>query len=313
MLSLSNSEIALWLTCKRSWYVQYYLQKQPRNVNPVGATQLGTRIHASLEGYYNPLIKADPVQTLRSIYNMDCEAFPEQEDELLTEQLLADAMITGYMEWIDETGADIGLEVLSVEESIELPFEPDKFDDVYIRGRLDMRVRTRHGSVLFMDHKTCIAFLTEDYLDRDPQAKFYMMLERLSGKDAELWSQGGIFNMLRKVKRGPKAKPPFYKREHVTFNNDVMNSMYYRTYSVVSEIVEARRRLDAGESHRLVVYASPGKDCVWKCPLASGLCSMMDDGSDYKGVLEDEFVSTDPYLRYYETSYLEKLDQMGKI
>lgn len=309
MLSISNSEVQLWKACRRSWYVQYYLQKQPRTVNPVGAMQLGTRVHAALEGYYNPEIKADPVHLLRAIYDMDAEAFPEKEDELRTEEVLAETMVAGYVEWLAETGADEGLTVLGVESSIEVPFCQDRLGDVYLRARLDMRVRTRHGSIMFLDHKTCMSFLTADYLDRDEQAKHYMMLERMSSTDSDAWCQGGIFNMLRKVKRGPKAVPPFYKREHVTFNNEVMNSMYYRTYSVVKEIIDARTALDEGQPHQLIVYPSPGKDCVWRCPLASGICSMMDDGSDWQGAVENEFVSTDPYARYTENSYLDKLDQ----
>lgn len=313
MLSISNSEIQQWKSCRRSWYVNYYLKKQPARVNPVGATQLGTRVHAALEGYYDPALKVDPTVTIRNIYNLDCEAYPEYEDQLRTEELLADSMVSGYMDWLEETGLDIGLYVLSVEDSIEIPFEQEKLGDVYLRGRLDMRVRTMHGSVQFMDHKTCQTFLTADYLDRDEQAKFYMMLERLSGSGDGLWCQGGIFNMLRKSKRSATAKPPFYRREYVDFNNDVLNSMYYRTFAVVQDIVEARSKLADGTHHNLVVYPSPGKDCSWKCPLAAAGCSMMDDGSDWEQYLEEEFVTVDPYLRYHETSYLDKLDQSGKL
>lgn len=313
VLSVSNSEITLFKSCKRSWYMQYYLGRQAPVINPVSATQLGTRVHAALEGYYNPNIHNEPVGTLRAIYDMDVESYPDYEEELRTEEQLAEAMVSGYTEWLTYTGCDQGLEVIGVEQQIEIPFEQDKLGDVYLRARLDMRVRLPYGGIMFMDHKTCQTFLTEDYLDRDEQARFYMMLQRLSGVAAGEWVQGGVFNMLRKVKRSSTAKPPFYKREYVEFNNHVMNAQYYRTYAVVKEIVEARARLAAGEDHNLVVYPSPGKDCVWRCPLAAGICSMMDDGSDWRGASDELLVQVDPYARYSEHSYLDKLDQAGMI
>src|ERR1700722_7028241 len=217
-------------------------------------------------------------------------------------------MLVGYFDWLAETGADEGLKVLSVEREIVVRLT----DDVSLRGRLDMIVSDTHaGSRLFLDHKTCIQWLTTDYLDRDEQAKFYMMLQRLSKDDKELWCDGGIFNMLRKVKRGPKAVPPFYKRETIRHNPDSLNSMYKRTYQAVNEIVDLRAQLDSGLDFQQVAYPHPTKDCVWKCPLASGACSMMDDGSDWQGYLENEWVTVDPYARYTESSYLDRLDQEG--
>lgn len=311
-LVISNSEIQKFKDCKRSWYAQYYLQRQPKEQPTTGATYLGTKVHAALEAYYNPDLKCTPVQVgrlLREMYKLDESAHPQDSEKLWDEYALADTMVYGYFEWLAETGADQNLEVIGVEREIVVKLN----DNISIRGRLDMTVADKHsGSLLFMDHKTCIQWLTVDYLDRDEQSKFYMMLQRLENPgNSGLWCDGGIFNMLRKVKRTGKAVPPFYKRETIRHNTDTLNSMYLRTVEAASEIAEVRADLDAGLDHRQVVYPHPGKDCVWKCPLASGLCAMLDDGSDWQGFLENEWKLVDPYARYYEHSYLDKLDQAG--
>lgn len=308
-LSISNSEIQTWKDCRRRWYLQYYICMTQPATSPVGATWLGTRVHAALEGYYGAL--ADPVRTLREIYKLDMAEYPDYTDALMDEQTLSEAMVDGYRQWVQDEGVDQTIEVVGVEREILVPFPA--IPGVTLRARLDMTVYDKHlGALMFFDHKTCQSFLTEDYLTRDEQAKFYAMLQRLDNPKGK-HCMGGVFNMLRKVKRGPKAKPPFYMRTHVEFNNAEMNSMYYRTFETISEIIKARERLDAGERMQQVCYPHPTKDCSWKCPLASGACSMMDDGSDWKGHLQENFIKLDPYSRYTDDSYLDKLDQEGKL
>lgn len=311
-LMISNSEITCYKDCRRRWYILYYLQRQPKQSKATGPTNLGTKMHAALEAYYGhqDISAAKAVTLLFEMYNLDLRTFPEQEEELWKEYDLANAMLTGYFDWLMETGADEGIEVISVEREIVVPITPE----VSLRGRLDMLVSDTHaGSTLFLDHKTCIQWLDKDYLDRDEQSKFYMMLQRLGGGPSTAWADGGIFNMLRKVKRGPKAVPPFYKREVIRHNPDTLNSMYKRTFQAVNEIMDLRTELDEGADFQQVAYPHPGKDCVWKCPLASGLCGMLDDGSDWKGYITDEWPQVDPYARYTEDSYLDRLDQEGLL
>lgn len=312
MLTISNSEVQTYKNCRRQWYVIYYLQRVPSESPATGATNLGTKIHAALEAYYNPELKCPPAQVkmlLHEMYKLDERGKPEASSALWEEYDLGLAMISGYFDWLEETGADELYETTNVEREIVVPIT----SEVSLRGRLDMSVRHKlSGAKLFLDHKTCIQWLTTDYLDRDEQSKFYMMLQRLEQPDNKVqWCDGGIFNMLRKVKRGPKAKPPFYKREIIRHNNDSLNSMYKRTFQAVNEIVDLRKELDAGVDHQQIAYPHPGKDCIWRCPLASGLCSLMDDGSDWIGYVENEWVKVDPYARYTESGYLERLDQEG--
>lgn len=315
MIVISNSEIQKYKECKRSWYVTYYLQRAPRAevVHPVGATWLGTRMHAALEAYYSPELKLsryDAARVLRDIYMMDIAQWPDAEEDLLAEHDLSHTMLVGYFDWLAETGADQDLTVLATEREILVPFS----EEVMIRGRLDSIVWSKHlKAKLFLDHKNVIQFLDEDYLDRDEQAKFYMMLQRLDKGQKDMHVDGGIFNMLRKVKRTAKSKPPYYKRITVRHNSDTLNSMYRRTYQAVNEIIDLRNSLDSGILQEQVAYPTPTRDCVWKCPLASGLCVMMDDGSDWAGYLEEQFALTDPYARYSESGYLDRLEQKGKL
>lgn len=315
MIVISNSEIQCYKECRRKWYVTYYLQRAPRAevLKPVGATWLGTRMHAALEAYYSPELKLsryDAARVLGDIYKMDMEQWPDAEEDLRAEWDLSHTMLTGYFDWIAETGCDQDLNVISTEREILVPFT----DDVMIRGRLDSVVWSRHSKCkLFLDHKNVIQFLDEDYLDRDEQAKFYMMLQRLDPEQKELRVDGGIFNQLRKVKRTAKSKPPYYKRITVRHNSDTLNSMYRRTFQTVNEIIDLRNTLDSGILQEQVAYPHPTRDCVWKCPLASGLCVMMDDGSDWSSYLTEQYAQVDPYARYTESGYLDRLEQKGTL
>ena len=51
-IRVSNSEIQMWLKCRRRWYLSYYEKWRPRDPVVTGALALGSRVHAALEVYY---------------------------------------------------------------------------------------------------------------------------------------------------------------------------------------------------------------------------------------------------------------------
>lgn len=93
--------------------------------------------------------------------------------------------------------------------------------------------------------------------------------------------------MLRKVKRTAKATPPFYGRHEVCFNEEQLTNAWTHTALVLDRMVEALQTVEKGEMyHHIAMYPNPTRDCIWDCSFLP-LCPMMDDSSDWKGVLGD--------------------------
>lgn len=305
-LKISNSEMQTFKHCRRRWYLTYYreLGFPEEAQKPVGALQLGTRVHSALQFMYEE--NGNGLEKIKEIYAMEREKWADDEfavAELVKEQDLASAMIEGYIAWLEETGADAGYKIVEVEKAIEIPVTIAG-EEVTLRGKLDARVeRKSDGARLFLDHKTVGNFTDPvKILHMNEQMKFYHLLEELdskmkTGAEPPHRTDGGLYNMLRKVKRTVRSKPPFYERLEVQHNATEVATMWERVVGVISDIIDVRKRLDAGESHHSVCYPNPGRDCTFMCPFIS-VCPLMDDGSDYEAMLSGEFTHIDPHARY---------------
>jgi hypothetical protein len=130
------------------------------------------------------------------------------------------------------------------------------------------------------------------------QVLTYMLLEQMK-KGEENRSEGGIFTMLKKVKRTARAAPPFYDQIEVRHNIFTLRSFWDRIHGVIADLMRVRKALDDGESHSKVAYPSPSRDCKWKCSFFS-ICTMFDDGSSAEQALTEMFEEADPYA-YYES------------
>ena len=303
-LLVSNSEIQTWKDCRRRWWLTYYreLGIKRSEDKPVGARQLGTRIHIALcELYENG---RNPLDVINEVYAEDEKLFAEFPDKITDmkkEQDLAKAMLEGYIEWVAEEAADDGIELVAAETVIEVP---SGVKGVTLRGKLDQRVvRKVDGARLFLDHKT-VGDLTTPVrlLPLDEQMKFYHLLEKLdsmykTGGDPQWRTDGGLYNMLRKVKRTATAKPPFYGRAEVRHNEAILRNTWIRVHKILEELVLTRQALDAGADHQYMCPPRPSKDCTWKCDFFA-VCPMFDDGSNIDGLLSEYYTHIDPHERY---------------
>ncbi len=296
IVSISNSELSTFKEDRRKWMFTYYYGLQSKNQPVHGALALGTRVHYALEMYYTN--DDDPLE----VYAKSCE---EDRVWLLVEQRDTEAfdkeaelgrvMLEGYMEWIEETGADSGLEVVSAEEKLSVPILDGR---VNLIGKLDMRVKRKHDGVrLFMDHKTAAAsanITKTAHLNWQP--KMYLLLEMLK-EDEEERCDGMMYNILKKTKRTAAAKPPFYERVEVRHNKLTMQAFWYQVHGVVNDILHVRKQLDDGVDHNLICYPNPTNDSTWKDPFYA-ISSLVDDGSAVDRAIEDLYVQIDPYARY---------------
>lgn len=294
---LSNSEIQTFKDCRRKWWLQYYRRMQAKNKDFTGALALGSRVHEALDQYYSkgvPLLKAH--SDLVAQDRLLLEAEWRDTSALDTEADLGRIMLEGYLQWVEEEGIDAELEMVSTEEKIIAPLFNG---EVELQGKLDMRVRRKIDGVrMFRDFKTVGGSLS-DFANLAPmneQILTYMLLESTK-ENEDNRSEGGIFTMLKKVKRTSNARPPFYDQIEVRHNIFTLRSFWNRIHGVIADLMKVRKALDDGENHAYVAYPSPSRDCKWKCPFFS-ICTMFDDGSSAEQALSEMFEEADPYAYY---------------
>ena len=303
-LKISNSEIQTFKDCRRKWWLTYYRELGLMFEDLTGARRLGTNVHTALGNYYQN--GDDPIKTILAIYGEQIAATEQHQQDaskLRKDADLALAMVEGYLQWIEETAQDVGLELVGTEEVLEFPIDLGS-SEVLLRGKIDVRFdRKADGARLFMDHKTVQSIdVMSRILPMNEQMKFYHLLEHLGlGSASEKRTDGALFNMLRKVKRTAAAKPPFFERLHVQHNKAVLESTWERVFAIVQEIVGTRQRLENGVSHQQACPPRPSMDCSWKCDFQP-ICAMFDDSSNVEGLMREYYVHVDPHERYNENT-----------
>jgi len=297
-LRISNSEVQTFKDCRRKWWLSYYRRLQPKVESKTGALALGSRIHAALDEYYSkgtPLLDAHT-----ALVDKDAQELIESGRDVFDLEAEADLgriMLEGYLQWVEENGIDAELEMISTEEIIEMPLLDNK---VILQGKIDMRVRRKADGVrMFRDFKTVGGSFTDfaAMAHMNEQILTYMMLETAQNKDNDERSEGGIFTMLKKVKRSANARPPFYEQMEVRHNVFTLRNFWQRIHGTLTDMLGVRQALDDGASHQFVAYPRPSRDCKWKCQFFA-ICPMFDDGSAAEQALSEAYEAKDPYGYY---------------
>jgi RecB family exonuclease len=301
-LRISNSEIQTFKDCRRKWWFSYYRRLQPKQKDFTGALALGSRIHEAMDQYYSSDMTLDLLEIHSQLVLTDRKILMDDyrdTTDLEAEAELGHIMLAGYLEWVEDEGIDVELERISNEEIISMPM----FDgQVELQGKLDMRVRRKSdGARMFRDFKTVGGSFTEfgSTAHMNEQILTYMTLEAAQNKDGER-SDGGIFTMLKKVKRSAAAKPPFYQQIEVRHNIYALRNFWQRLQGSIGDMLNVRKALDEGANHQLVAYPRPSRDCKWKCQFFS-VCPLVDDGSAAEAAIEDSFAVGNPYDYYNST------------
>jgi CRISPR/Cas system-associated exonuclease Cas4 (RecB family) len=298
-IRISNSEIQTFKDCRRRWWLTYYRRLKPKMQNFTGALALGSRIHEALDQYYSSGMERDLLEIHAELIKADMKLLTDlgrDSTELESEAELGRVMLEGYLEWVELEGIDAELEMISTEEIIERPMLDGK---VTLQGKIDMRVRRKIDGVrMFRDFKTVGGSFADfgSTAQMNEQVLTYMTLEEAQNQNGER-SEGGIFTMLRKVKRGAYAKPPFYDQIEVRHNRFALRSFYQRLEGVLEDMMRVREGLDEGVSHLKLAYPKPSRDCKWKCQFFA-ICPLIDDGSAAEAAISDAFESSDPYGYY---------------
>lgn len=308
-LNISNSEMQLFLDDRRIWWLTHYrrLRFKRGHREVTGARALGTRVHRALELAYSDDV--NPTAQLKKIYEAEEADFKSvgvsqfELDGLWKEFDLAHAMVSGFVDWVEENGIDNGLTVVAREDVVQVK---SHIPGVFWRGKMDQRIlREADGARLFRDFKT-VGNLTDPIkmLPHDPQMRFYHLLEYMqsieqTGGEPQWRTDGALYLMLRKVKRTAAAKPPFFGQLEVHHNIHEIRNTYKIAARITDEIVELRNALDAGGDFHYLCPPRPNRDWTWKNDFFP-VMSLFDDGSDFEGMLAEYYEECDPDERYVE-------------
>lgn len=306
-LRLSNSTLRTYKRCERAWYLSYFLSYglRPEQENQTSVATLGTRVHCALEAYYG--YGLDPLAALRVIYYLAEKEHPFDADDLDKQHGYAKTMVEGYLQWSEEEGIDAALEVIATETVEEVPLYLHDGSMITLVAKLDQKVRRKtDNAVLFRDFKTVGTLTKSHLLQLDEQMRAYCLIQWLkSAETQEERAGGGLYTMILRSKRTPKANGPFYREEEVSFNQHDHDSMLRRTRRTASRIVAATRDLNEGRSHLDVIEPNHGDYCGWGCPFTL-ICPMMDDGSRWEAALQANFVKRDPF-HYYSSGLIDSV------
>lgn len=297
---ISNSEIQTFKSCRRRWWLGYYRQLKPKTKEYTGPLALGSRVHKALEVYYKTGeelldVWADLCDFDRNVVLYEGRDLTDFDNEAE----LGRIMLEGYLDWVSEEGIDSDVDIVSSEEILSAPMLGGR---VELIAKLDQRVKRKADGVrLFRDFKTTGNFsdLTSG-ADLNEQLLTYMLIERLQPDEPER-CDGGVYIMLRKVKRSANARPPFYASHEQRHNIFTMRNFYTRIQGELQDMVDVRDALDAGQDHHAVAYPRPSRDCNWICPFRQ-ICPMFDDGSAVEQAIVDMYEVGDPY-GYYSDEY----------
>lgn len=325
---VSNSEVQTHKDCPRRWWLAWHRGLRLRSRRVTGAALTGTRLHVALAALYAPngatgdatraLVKAQRTDQNEIDRQLSAAQFAEngeattahlneEYDKLIKAFDLEHAMLEGYLEWLEETGIDQHLEVISVEQRVEAVFSDE--DEaakrawphaVKLIAKLDARVRNvLTGAIKFIDHKT-VGTLHDPLLGINQQMKHYHVIEDLLTDPGQPRAEGALYNMLRKVKRTRAAKPPFFARIPIDHNRYELINYTAQLIGVIDRLNDVTTLLDdKPHLHQAVAPSRPSRDCVWKCDFFK-ICRMFDDGSRVEAAIEEYYEVGDP-LTYYDT------------
>ena len=290
--SFSHSEMATYKECRRKWMMQYYWKLRRKREPKSLARDTGILVHEALELFYKAgglrgeqsetllfdfLVNARDEDMLK-VHGLadDAESVKKERKIVKDTHDTARILCEGYIEWLKETGADIGL-VLDQSE-LELR-APGPVEGTEIMGIIDLGgTDERSGDLIVMDTKVT-ASIDEmlKTLHIQEQGPMYAVLAKINDPDE---SRGFrvIWNMIKRNKQTARAKPPFYQRYELAINGDQLRQFYAQLQGQIEEILRTESRLNAGESHVQVAFPTPSKDCSWKCQYFT-VCGAMNDMS----------------------------------
>lgn len=294
----SNSEISTWRDCRRKWMLNYFMSLAPKKRDVRYPLTVGNLVHGAFEMFYlaggvnAPMDEGPTPEDQARDFLADkratdiAECAEEHLATIEKSHRAALACFQSYLNWLDETGADLNLEIIGAEDKITMP---GPIPNSQLNGRIDLLARDMiTGDIVVLDLKM-VGSITDKIrqLSLDTQCKTYALLARHKyHKPIRV-----AFRMVKINQRTAKTKGPQEEEYTIHLNESQLDVYQQQLEGIMGDILATHDRLTAGEHHQVVAYPSPSDSCSWKCDFFS-VCPMMDDpGSDAQWLLDNAFES----------------------
>ena len=284
-------------SCKRRWYLHYFLGLRRRTERRAVPRDTGTLVHAALDVFYkrggttNIEQARDAVSEFVQRQRIEDQStvIDSEVDKLQQTYEFANIAIDGYVAWLLATGAD---DPYDFQESEVKLTAPGPVDGTTLLGILDLAGTHRASGDLFvMDTKTITSIdTTIKTLNLNEQAPMYATLSTINDGNPDRHFRV-VWNLIRRCKQTKKAKPPFYARYELALNTATLDQFWRQLHGQVKDILQAEQRLNAGQAHVEVCYPAPTPDCSWKCPYIM-ICGTMNDPRNDITWMLNEYYST---------------------
>lgn len=269
--------------CRRSWMNGYFLSLTlPTNPEAPasGKRDIGTIFDLGIRYYYG-FPSVHPLDTwarLKAEHIADHGELTKEWDQVYS---LTYRMLEGYLEWIEDEGHDAGEITVGTEVECTLYLGEILGDDVYLQIHVDRLVYDTTWDEWIIDDTKTVDTLAKDqqFQVEDQLVTYAYVLSRVLGFPI----RRARHNMARKVKRTGTAKPPFYGRVELNYNEHQIGAHEKNLYGEITRLVDAAQSLERGVDHHLVAPPAPSRDCTWKCDFLP-ICVAHDDGSDLDGL-----------------------------
>jgi hypothetical protein len=264
-----------------------------------GALDLGILTHLGLDVITSGGELEEAKLTIRTAAEEMAEAAGTPE---LWPEAARDAQnyVTGFVEWLADTGADQRYQTFASEEELSMPLveSPATGNRWTLIGKLDRRMYDKATERLtYMDYKTCATFesvVNSAY--RSEQFPTYEALLRHNYPNQK--TSAGVWRMLRKVKRARDGDGDYFRDHWISINDNHIDAVI-RRFKIMALEMDVIETVYADTLDDVIAYPNPLQSCEWECPIKHE-CPMFDDGSRIGDLLSTHMVEINPYERYGE-------------
>lgn len=290
---VSNTEVTMFNTCKRSHFYRFRLAVEPRTHMLPMALRRGLVGHEALDIYYNDLKNGltnrqameHGIETVKSHVKqvvLDMMGQPGLDKVLKMFKALI-PLLQGYAEYYEEEPFEVveteSFHKTQLTATIEYGLRLDLLIK-FIKGEL-------YGNLAVMDHKFLYNFKTPQELDLDGQLPKYVQTLRAEGRKVNR----RYFNIIRTRELKDPAPTDLYRRVQVTSNK------------TKNEAIWAEQRMVAEEIQRYMEMPEEEHDALATRNLNPFVCRGCYFSSICNTQLEGRSIETDLKVNYQPNTY----------
>lgn len=269
-----QSEMFDYMLCKRSWWLNYWLNPYPKGQTPAseypGVSELGSLIHAGIHALY----------TGRTA-EQGCSEYMRDEGPTLHADNTADWVkaehegaffAKRFFEWVASEGHDAFVSDVGHEMELELTI-----GEHVVYMTVDRAFYDKNGQLRVRDYKS--GKQAKELAPNDFQMLTYCCAVR---------AHTGVtpaFAGYATIRTVMKSEKPIHDIIDIPITDQMLDDHEEILADLLTEITSMVYTVETGEREiQVALRPTPTKDCSWRCD-SRGACVVMSDGGYWEDVL----------------------------